>query len=526
MASFLLVFALLLGGVLLRVAYIASGGISVEAAVLQSRKNLELAKSRAGIFDRNQKPLVNENPERRLLIFPDLLEIPAILQFTDREELAEAFQRPEPTVMDTGGKIVEGEGIYNFSYPKRYSEKTLAPHIIGYMNGGRGVCGIEMGYNDFLEENASSVSVVYHTDGTGKILKGEEIILSEEKSSENCGVVLTLDKDIQRATEKALASGTEKGAAVVMDIENGEIIASASVPDFDPANVADYLYAENSPFINRAFTAYSVGSTWKLVVAAAALEAGVSPNRTHNCTGSITVGDRIYKCHWESGHGEIDMKRALEISCNPYFISLAEEIGGERILEMAKNLGFGVPSSFGEGFSSAAGKLPSAESLSSETVLASFAFGQGSLMATPLQLAVLSSAIANGGKAVTPKLVLGTYDKDGNYEENPEYEANPVMSAKTSEILREMMISVVENGSGENAKPKNGSAGGKTASAQTGQFDSEGNEIIQAWFIGFYPAENPKYAVAVLAEGMNSGGDCAAPIFKEICDKIDILIYN
>ena len=526
LAAFLFVFCALLGGVILRVAYISVSGGEVSAAVIQSRKKLELAKSRAGIFDRNLEPLVNRDYERRLLIFPDLLEIPAILDFTDREELAEAFQRFEPTVMDTGGKIIEGEGIFNFSYPKRYSEKTSAPHIIGYMNGGKGVFGIEKSYNSFLEENSSSVSVVYHTDGTGRLLSGEEIILEEEKTAENCGVVLTIDANIQKAAEKALAKGVQKGAAVVMDIENGEIIAAASVPEFDPGNVADYLSSKDSPFINRAFTAYSVGSTWKLVVAAAALECGIPPSRNFECTGSLTVDGRIYKCHWEQGHGKIDMKRALEISCNPYFISLAEEIGGERILETAKNLGFGVPSYFGEGFSSAPGKLPSEESLSAKTVLASFAFGQGSLMATPLQLAALSSAIANGGKAVTPKLVLGTYDRSGNYEEEPEYSPNPVMSEKTAKILREMMISVVENGSGGNAKPKGSSAGGKTASAQTGQFDSGGNEIIHAWFLGFFPAENPKYAVSVLGEGMNSGGDFAAPVFGEICEEIHLLKYD
>ena len=111
-----------------------------------------------------------------------------------------------------------------------------------------------------------------------------------------------------------------------------------------------------------------------------------------------------------------DLEKALEISCNPYFINLAIETGGEKILETAKNLGFGDPSCFGENWFSASGNLPSEEELLSKTVLASFAFGQGKLLATPIQLAVLSSAIANGGKAVTPKLVLGTYDKEGNFE--------------------------------------------------------------------------------------------------------------
>ena len=121
---------------------------------------------------------------------------------------------------------------------------------------------------------------------------------------------------------------------------------------------------------------------------------------------------------------------------------------------------------------------------------------------------------------------MGTYDREGDFDAAPEYSKNPVISKETAKILQDMMINVVENGSGENARPKNSSAGGKTASAQTGQYDSEGQEIIHAWFIGFYPAEEPEYAVVVFAEGMDSGGDFAAPIFRKICDGIDLLKYN
>lgn len=524
--SFLCAFSVLLGIVLFRVAVISGGKIEVEAASSQSRRVVELAKTRAGIFDRNLSPLINKSLERRILVFPDILEISKLNEFFDRDSLAEIFQKLEPSVLDIGGKIIEGEGIYNFSYPKRYGERTLAPHIVGYMNGGKGVFGAELGFDEFLSENGKTVSAAYYTDGTGRLLSGEEITLYDEEIFEKSGVVLTLDSKIQSITEKALSEGTEKGAAVVMDVQNGEIIASASFPDFDPGNIADYLSKKNSPFINRAFSAYSVGSTWKLVVAAAALESGISPEKTFECTGSIEVDGRIYKCHWETGHGEIGMEKALEISCNPYFINLALEIGGKKILETAKNLGFGTPSYFGEGWYSAAGNLPSEDTLFSKTVLASFAFGQGKLLATPVQLASLAAAIANGGKAVTPKLVLGTYGKNGNWTETPDYSENPAISEKTAKALRKMMVNVVENGSGANAKPKNGSAGGKTASAQTGQFDSDGNEIIHAWFVGFYPAENPKFAIAVLAEGMDSGGDFAAPVFRKICEGIDLLNYN
>ncbi len=521
-AAFFCILTVLMGGVLLRIAYLGAAPGAATAAALQSQKVITLSKTRAGIFDRNLTPLVNKSLERRSAVFPDILDTGAIIKFTDRDSLAEVFSSREPSVLDLGGKIVEGEGIYNFSFPRRYAAETAAPHIIGYMNSGAGVSGIEKAYDEFLQENGAEVSVRYYTDGAGRLLLGEKVELTEEKPFEHAGVVLTIDEHAQLAAEAAiLSTGAQKAAAVVLNCENGEIIAAASAPGFDPGNIAAALSDENSPFINRAFSSYSVGSTFKLVVTAAALEKGVSPERTYTCTGEIEVEGRIYKCHWQTGHGEIDMERALEISCNPYFISLALEVGGDTILETAKNMGLGSPTSFGEGFSSAAGKLPSAESLRSKTVLASFGFGQGELLATPLQLAAVAASIANGGYAVTPKLVLGTYDKEGNYTENPSYAKNPVMSEATAAAIREMMVSVVEEGSGNLAKPSAGGAGGKTASAQTGQFDKDGNEIIHAWFLGFYPAENPQYAIAVLAEGMNSGSDYAAPVFREICEKLE-----
>lgn len=517
---------IIMGILLLRIAKMSAGEEFQNASVIQSTRTMEISKSRAGIFDRNLVPFVNKDLERRILVFPDILDVSALNDFFDRDSLAKIFSSREPTVVDTDGKIIEGEGIYNFSFPKRYSENTAASHIIGYINGGEGVFGIEKSYNSFLTENGSKIFVSYYTDGMGKLLLSEDIIFKNEVCFEKSGVVLTIDYDIQLLTEKALSKGTKKGAAVVMDVKSGEILACASVPTIDPNNIADYLDSKDSPFLNRAFSAYTVGSTWKLVVAAAAIESGISPEETFECTGKTEVDGRIYKCHWEMGHGKIDMQKALEISCNPYFINLALKVGGEKILETARNLGFGVPTEFAEGLTASSGALPSKNDLLSKTVLASFAFGQGKLMATPIQLASLSSAIANDGKAVTPKLVLGIYDKNGNYSETPNYTENPVMSTKTAEILREMMINVVENGSGKNAKPNKGGAGGKTASAQTGQYNIEGDEIIHAWFLGFYPANEPKFAIAVLAEGMDSGGDFAAPVFKDICDGIEMLKYN
>ena len=142
-------------------------------------------------------------------------------------------------------------------------------------------------------------------------------------------------------------------------------------------------------------------------------------------------------------------------------------------------------------------------------------------MATPLQIAQLMAAIAGDGAAVTPKLVAGfTENGETLSEYTPTYSPKQVVTPSAAIQVQQMMISVVEEGSGTLAKPELLGAGGKTGSAQTGTYDENGEEIVQAWFAGFYPADDPQYAIAVLAEGMEDGGRYAAPVFKEICDGI------
>lgn len=510
---------LTLGGTLgLRVLRLGNPKISaVETSSQQSSRTLTLFSGRGDIVDRNGEKLVNRSGSWRLLVFPELLDPESVAFFMDDDDFVEALQSTRPVVLNKGGEVWEGTGIFPFRVPVRYGSSPIAPHLIGYQNGGVGASGLEKAYDDLLSSGAQT-TVTYSVDGTGRLLPGEKVTLEAPVESENSRIVLTIDRKIQSAVETVLKEQADSGAAVVLDASNGDILASASVPDFDPEDLATALHAENAPFLNRVFSAYAVGSTWKLVVAAAALENGYPASRLYDCKSAIEVGGITYHCHWAYGHGEIDMASALRVSCNPYFIDLAENLGGEPILQMARSLGFGMPTSLGPDWNTAAGNLPTGASLSSETVLASFAFGQGKLMATPLQMASLAAAIANGGYAVTPRLVLETVSGDGVTEKAPDYPPNRVMSEKTAAALREMMIAVVESGSGEKAKPKTGSAGGKTASAQSGQFREDGSEIVHAWFIGFYPAEKPRYAIAVLAEGMDSGGDFAAPVFRAICD--------
>ncbi|MEG2144065.1 MAG: penicillin-binding transpeptidase domain-containing protein, partial [Oscillospiraceae bacterium] len=260
--------------------------------------------------------------------------------------------------------------------------------------------------------------------------------------------------------------------------------------------------------------------TFKLLTAATALEQGITPERAYCCNGNIKVGENIFNCHKLSGHGEINMHTALKKSCNTYFISLGIKVGGQNLLFKAKRLGFGSPFFLAPDIATGSGNLPTEEDLLSDAATANFAFGQGALTATPVQIACLISAMANGGNAVTPRLIEGTTTDGAAFSSHTaRYSPQNIFLPSAAENVRRMMIEVVESGSGVKAKPEKFGAGGKTASAQSGQF-VQGAEVVHAWFSGFYPAENPQYSIVVLYEGGDSGGDMACPVFKEICDGI------
>lgn len=193
---------------------------------------------------------------------------------------------------------------------------------------------------------------------------------------------------------------------------------------------------------------------------------------------------------------------------------------------MAREIGFTRAAQFTDDIRTQSGTLPSDAELESDAAVANLSFGQGSLTATPIQIAQMVSTTANGGFAVTPRLVEGFTD-DGKtyYEHTAAYAPSRVFSKRTSDILRETLVNNVEVGSGVKAKPTVAGvgAGGKTASAQTGIYLEPGveeSEVVHAWFAGYFPADTPKYAVVVLVEDGKSGEDTAAPIFRKIADGI------
>lgn len=511
---------------MVRLSVLGQGESLAQAAARQSTSLLELGTSRGTIYDRHGKPLVNRRSVTALAVSPTPQGMELLRESLPREELSQALEvlrqgRPMvvrsdryPWLPDT-----QPEGAAVFRLPVRYSGEQLAVHLLGYVDaGGRGVAGIEKGYDETLRQMGGSVYARYFVDANRSSVEGRAAQVVDQRAAPRGGVVLTLDRDIQEAAEAAMAN-IPKGAAVVMDVDTGEVLAMASRPAYDLTRLEEALDAPDSPFFNRALGAYNVGSTFKLCVAAAALEQGFSPYYGYDCKGYYQLGEQKYHCHYRFGHGELTMARALEKSCNPYFINLGMQVGGEAICDMAYRMGFGSSARLGEGVTSAAGVLPKARELWGGA-LANFSFGQGEFTATPVQLAQMISAIANGGRAVIPTVYRGITLDGGTLEPAEQPAQGPqIMKPATAALLREMLIGVVEQGSGTRARPDRGGAGGKTATAQTGVFQGE-EEVLHGWFAGFYPAKEPRYAVVILAEGGGEGSELPARAFAALCNGI------
>lgn len=511
----------------MRLYFLSTGEQLASAANKQSSYTLTVDTTRGYIYDCHLNPMVYLQPQYKAAILPSIEAVGTVaplLNGNEKEDFLKLNSQNKPFLQNLNTEYVYGQGIRLFKMNKRYGDEPLAEHIIGYLDAAKenGVSGIEKSFNDFFQETSGKISISYSIDALGRILSQEQPQIEQQNYQDKKGVVLTLDKKIQQIAQNAARRYIREGAVIVMDVSNGDIKASVSCPSFQPNYVADSLQDENGPLLNRVFCAYNVGSPFKLLVSAAALENGIPASLSFRCTGSIKVKDIDFHCHNREGHGVLDMEGAIQVSCNPYFVNLASQLGAYPIVELAEKLGFGKETELADGLISEAGYLPTMEDLKNPGDVANFGFGQGKLLATPLQMAQLVSLFANGGYAVTPRLVAGISDDTGKMVEEPTDQVSPtqIISTRTADTVKNFMINVVENGTGKQAKPKIGSAGGKTGSAQTGTYDEDGNEIVQAWFTGFYPAQNPQYAIVVLAENGQSGGDICGPVFKEIADNI------
>ena len=495
-----------------------------QAAASTASMSVDLDTLRGTVYDCNMKPLTNGEYTLYAAAKPSgvaLAELKGKVLPDVFDSVLERMSYGKPVVVKVDSPINSSEDIKEIKVPERYYSNSLACHVIGYLDSmGKGISGIEKVFDGLLSQGQSTVAVKFSSNAKGRVMLGEEITVDGNNMPEN-GVVLTIDKNIQQITEDALdASGAECAAAVVIEIESGAIRACVSRPLFNQNNIADSLNDPNSPLINRAFLSFSVGSVFKPVVAAAALKSGISSGFEYNCTGSVTYNGVTFNCHKQDGHGLLDMEGAVANSCNTYFIALALETGAKNIIETAKSFGMGRETVFADEMKTAAGYLPAEDELDSKAAIANISFGQGALLATPVQICSAFSAIARGGVYIQPYLVEGEVDGNGEFTQIRNYgERRQIISQETAKLLQGFLEKVVTEGSGSRAASEIVVSAGKTATAQTGKTEN-GEEIYNAWFAGYFPADKPKYAVAIIKENGGEGALSCAPVFKEIAEKI------
>ena len=346
----------------------------------------------------------------------------------------------------------------------------------------------------------------------GTLRTGEQVQHLQADSGA-VGVRLTLSRSVQRAAEAVAAQTMTTGCILVLDVPTAALRACVSVPGFDPADPAASLEAPDSPFLNRALQAYAVGSVFKPVLAAAALEAGLAPE--YDCNGAVVVDGQIFRCAGGVPHGEVDLSAALAKSCNGYFIRLGQQLGAQALLQQAQALGFGRSIGLAEGLTAQSGALPGAEELAQSGQLANFSFGQGSLLATPLQVAAMMNTIANGGVYRAPCLLDCALDETSGEELSAfaRPQAERVLTEQTAAALRTMLEQTVAEGTAQDASGLPGGAAGKTGTAQ----NPHGPD--HSVFMGFAPMNNPKIAICVFVETAGFGATFGVPIGSLMMEK-------
>ena len=484
----------------------------------------EISNKKGTIYDRNAKPLVNNETKAIFCAKPTAESSILISKIMGKEFAKNTVLKGYFTSFTTEkiNSITESESIKKFDIFERYSD-SVALHLIGYTDiDGNGVTGIEKYYQNEIDKHKGSLSVAYSADALGRMLTGENIEIRDNSYYSQGGIMLTLDRDIQIIVEKALKnSNISKGAAIVLDANNSAILACASTPVYERDNISKYLNSKDSPFINRAFECFPVGSVFKPITAISALENGIKLTQ-YNCKGYIEKSGNKFNCNKLEGHGEIDFNTAIAFSCNPYFIELSTLTGAENLLNTAKKLGLGKSIDLGNGFITSQGSLPDIKELNSAAAVGNLGFGQGRLTASPIQIANCFAAIANGGIYNKPYVYKGMINGNGNLTPAIQNRGKRVISKETCNKIKNAMAVTTTQGTGKAAFSSLFDSCTKTATAQSGQYDENGVEIKYCWFVGFFPIEEPRYVVCILKENGSSGGTDGAPVFKEISENIYI----
>lgn len=419
-------------------------------------------------------------------------------------------------------------------YKRYYPYGELASKVMGFTGGdNQGIIGLEVVYDDVLL--GTDGTILTYTDARGVELTewGEERV--EPIPGEN--LCISLDRNIQSyATQLAYQAMKTKEAdsvsIVVMNPQNGEIMAMVNVPEFDlndpyNLNVEEGTLTEeermnrlNSMWRNGCINdTYEPGSVFKIITSAAGLEEGVvNVDSTFSCPGFTVVEDRKIRCHKTAGHGGQTFLQGTMNSCNPVFVTVGLRLGSDRFYEYFDK--FGLLDKTGIDLPGEAGTIMHRKENIGLVELATISFGQ-SFQITPVQLATTVSSLINGGIRVTPHLAVKTVDEAGNTKRVFNYDDNErILSEETSATLRAVLEEVVANGTGKNGAVEGFRIGGKTATSET---LPRGQGKYIASFLGFAPADDPQVvAVAIVnhPKGNYYGGSVAAPIIRQLFENI------
>ena len=506
-------------------------------------RNLPIEANRGIIYDRNGIVLADNLTTTSLIIVPNQIlnkeevskNLAEILNVSYEEMYRHiskktSIERVHPEGRRLSYEIADKinslnyDGVYLVKEAKRYYPyDKLLSHVLGFVGiDNQGLSGLELQYDKYL--TGSSGAIKYFSDAKGGRLDLTEVY---EQPQNGMNMILTIDNKIQEAVERELDNVVTKynpnsALVIVMNPNNGEILAMSSRPNFSPNNYSDYTIEE----INRnlpIWSTYEPGSTFKIITLGASIEERSVDlfNEHFHDGGSVKVENAKIRCWKAGGHGTQTFLQVVENSCNPGFVELGQRLGKEKLFSYIKNFGFGSKTGIdlnGEG----SGILFHLDKVG-PVELATTSFGQG-VSVTPIQQIAAVSAAINGGVLYKPYILKGFMEPETNNMilESKPTKVRSVISQESSSLVRFALESVVANGTGRPAYIEGYRVGGKTGTAQkveNGRY-LVGDYIVS--FIGFLPADKPEVIVYVAIDNpkgvVQYGGTVAAPIAKNILE--------
>lgn len=480
-----------------------------------------------------------ENPEKVIEKLSEFLEMDAD-QVRKKVEKISSIERIRSNVDKRTGDKIRNLGLAGVKvdedFKRYYPYNELASKVLGFTGGdNQGIVGLEVKYEKYLK--GINGKILTTTDARGIELDG----VAEDRLEPEAGNTLRISLDytmqkyaLQMAEKVRTEKQADKVGIILMNPQNGEIYAMVNVPEFDlnqPFMLNNEETGENltdeqrQDALNQMWRngcindTYEPGSTFKIITASAGLEEGaVHLTDQFSCPGYKVVEDRRIRCHKVGGHGAENFVQGIQNSCNPVFIEVGLRIGVDRFFEYFRQ--FGLMDLTGVDIPGEAGTIMHKKENVGQVELATISFGQ-SFQITPIQLATTVSALVNGGRRVTPHFGMEVLSVEGKKVKTFRYNAKKhIVSEKTSQTMRELLESVVAEGSGKNAYVEGYRIGGKTATSQT--LPRSANKYISS-FVGFAPADDPQIlgmCVIYNPQGVYYGGTIAAPVIGKIFENI------